>query len=62
MANTAARIATPNAPPSWRIMLKLPDALPMSPRGTEPTTALVTAGTARPSPAPEITIGASSAG
>ena len=43
-------------------MLKLPDALPMSPGGTEPTTALVTAGMARPCPALEISIGASIAG
>jgi hypothetical protein len=59
--NTAARIATPNAPPSWRIALKAPDALPMSPGGTEPTTALVTAGMASPSPAPEMNSGATSA-
>jgi hypothetical protein len=62
VAKTAAPIATPNAPPSWRIMLKLPDALPMSSRGTDPTTARVAAGMARPSPAPDITIGATIAG
>jgi hypothetical protein len=51
-------MATPNAPPSWRIVLKAPDALPMSPGGTEPRTALVTAGMASPSPAPEMNSGA----
>jgi hypothetical protein len=43
-------------------MEKLPDALPISSRGTAPTTARVAAGMARPSPAPEITIGAIIAG
>ena len=38
-ANTAARIATPNAAPSWRNMLNAPDALPISLAATELTTA-----------------------
>ena len=29
-ANTATAIARPNAPPSWRIMLNVPEALPIS--------------------------------
>src|SRR6476661_1106775 len=37
-ANTAAAIAIPNTPPSSRIMLFVPAALPIASSGTAPTT------------------------
>src|SRR4051794_5171968 len=40
----------PNAPPSWRIMLKVPDALPACSKGTEVSTALWVAGIANENP------------
>jgi len=34
VANTAAQIATPNTPPSWRSVLKVPEAVPIAVDGT----------------------------
>ena len=41
------------------MVLNAPEALPMSPGGTEPTTALVSAGRASANPAPETNMGTS---
>ena len=49
--NAVVLTATPKAPPSWRNMVNRPDATPMSPGSTEPTTALVSAGRASVRPA-----------
>ena len=57
-ANTAPSTATPNAPPSWRMVVNAPDAVPMSSGGTVLVTDLVTAGMASASPAPAMVIGA----
>ncbi len=59
-ANTAAQIAMPNTPPSWRSVLYVPDALPIIGGGTEPITAFAAAGTANDTPHPAIIIGATS--
>src|SRR6266542_5295822 len=61
LANTAARMATPNAAPSWRSMLNAPDALPISLASTELTTAFWPAGMAA-APKPAIISGATSSG
>ena len=47
MANTAAQIATPNTPPSWRSVLKVPEAVPISADGTAVIAAPCVAGTAK---------------
>src|SRR5579859_235510 len=57
LANTAARIATPNAPPSWRSMLTVPDALPISLGATALTTAFWAAGMASAPPMPAMISG-----
>src|SRR5258708_2882875 len=57
LANTAARIATPNAPPSWRSMLTVPDALPISLGATALTTAFWAAGMASEPPMPAMISG-----
>ncbi len=59
-ANTAARIATPNAPPSWRSMLNVPDALPISLAATALTTAFWVVGIAIEAPQPAMISGATS--
>jgi hypothetical protein len=56
-ANAAPKIATPNAPPSWRMVVNAPDAVPMSAGGTVLVTDLVAAGMASASPAPMMVIG-----
>ena len=57
-----AETATPNAPPSWRIVVNAPDAVPMSAGGTVLVTDLVTAGMASANPTPMRVIGAIRAG
>src|SRR6266568_5522911 len=57
-AKTAATIATPNTAPSWRSMLRVPDALPMAAGGTEVITALIVAGIATDTPQPASSNGA----
>jgi hypothetical protein len=51
-------MATPNAPPSWRIVLNVPEARPMCSRPTAPTTALCAGGMAIDTPAPATVNGA----
>src|SRR5215472_178157 len=51
-ANTATASATPNAPPSWRSMVKVPDALPMCCGATWLSTELCAAGSAAENPRP----------
>src|SRR5947209_19227277 len=53
-ANTVARTATPTTPPSWRIVLLVPEATPATCGGTEPITALVTVGKQNDVPVPAI--------
>src|SRR6266545_6990755 len=60
--NTAARIATPNVPPSWRSVLKAPDALPIAAGGTAPITEFWAAGMAIETPQPATISGAIMAG
>src|SRR5882724_4395493 len=57
-ANAATASATPQAPPSWRIVLSVPEALPMSASATAPTTAFCATVTATAKPPPARTIGA----
>jgi len=52
----------PNAPPSWRMVLYAPDALPRSDGGVVLVTDLVIAGIAIAKPTPIMLIGAISAG
>jgi hypothetical protein len=57
-ANAATVMATPNAPPSYRIMLSTPDALPICEVATALTTLFCTIGIAIAKPAPAAIIGA----
>ncbi len=57
-ANTAARIATPNAAPSWRNMLSVPDALPISPTATALMMAFCKGGRVIETPMPVMISGA----
>ena len=59
-ANSAPRIAIPNAPPRKRNMLKMPDAWPISLAATELNTAFCAAGIAIETPAPATISGATS--
>ena len=52
-ANTEARTATPNTPPSSRMALFAPDALPSCSAGTEPRTTFATGVKKRAIPPPE---------
>ena len=52
LAKMAAKIATPNTPPTSRMELFVPDAIPISSGGTDPTTALATVGKHRDIPTP----------
>src|SRR6266540_7516506 len=61
LANTAARMASPNAAPSWRSMLNAPEALPISFASTELTTAFWPAGMAA-APKPAIISGTMTSG
>jgi hypothetical protein len=56
-AKTAAATATPKTPPSSRIMLLAPAALPTSSREKEPTTEFCAAGIAIETPTPATTDG-----
>ena len=58
--NTATSVAIPNTPPSWRIMLNVPEALPRLAGVTELTTAFWIAGIAIETPQPAIASGATS--
>src|SRR5262249_59089349 len=53
--NTAPSTATPNTPPSSRMALFAPEAMPSSSRRTEPRTALATGAKNSDMPTPEIT-------
>jgi hypothetical protein len=59
--NTATVMAMPNAPPSCRIMLRTPDALPICATSTALTTFICTTGIASAKPAPAAIIGATKA-
>ncbi len=56
-ANTATSTAIPNTPPSSRIMLLAPAALPSSPSATDPTTEFCAEGIAIDTPTPATTKG-----
>jgi len=56
-AKTAARIAMPNTPPSWRSVLKVPEALPIASAGTAAIVAFCAAGMAVDTPLPAMTNG-----
>ena len=59
--NTAAKMAIPNVPPSWRRVLNVPDALPRSAGGTAPITQFWAATMAIDTPHPASTSGATMA-
>jgi hypothetical protein len=54
-------MATPNAAPSWRIVEKAPEALPISASGVVAVADLVSEGIATARPTPEMTRGTASA-
>ena len=59
-AKTVTTIAIPNTPPSSRIMLLAPAALPSASSATDPTTEFCAAGIASDTPMPETTSGTTS--
>ena len=52
----------PNTPPSWRSVLKVPDAWPIAAGGMEDITELWVAGMAMEIPSPAMTSGATRSG
>src|SRR5439155_10167299 len=59
-ANTATTTAMPNTPPSSRIMLFVPAALPSASGATDPTTEFCAAGMASDTPVPATSSGGTS--